>query len=218
VRAVALILLVPLAAAVAAAAAPTAPTRTVIDRTYVCTNTELTGVRKLTASGRRGYREGATWKWSGSVDVLNRGGEPVRLPPDSNGWRGTSDANWSLSVSAGGNKAGLQIVTRGCTVARSRPALSSRGLTRGDVDYFGDYFECVGMPRRVLVRLRAEFTESASLRPESRTPQLRTLRAEGVVTETSFLVQRESGQRILLGRVLASGKATLFFGRGCVAR
>jgi hypothetical protein len=218
VRAVALIVLVPLAAAVGAAAGPAAPSRTVVDRTYVCTNTELTGVRKLTASGRRGYREGRNWKWPGSVDVLNRGGEPVRLPPTATGWRGTSDANWSLSVSAGGGEAGMQIVTRGCTATSVRPALSSRGLSGGEVDYFGDYFECTGVPRRVLVRLRAEFTEATSLRPEPRPPQLRGLRAEGTVAETAVVVQQESGRRLLFGRVLASGKATFFFGRGCVAR
>lgn len=213
-----LVLALAVAAGISAAAGSTSPVAaTVVDRTYLCTNTELAGVRKLEGTGRRGFREGRTWKWLGSATVLNRGAAFVQVPGNE-GVRGISDASWSVDVSAGSREAGVEIVTRGCTPSSKRPALTPRSLSGGEADFFGDYFECRGAPPRVLVRLRGEFATAVGFRRDPRQGALRAWVAKGPVRAASFVVATPAGRRIAFGRVVASGRATFFAAAPCVAR
>jgi hypothetical protein len=78
---------------------------------------------------------------------------------------------------------------------------------------FGRSFDCEA-PRRVYLRLRANFFEPAAL-VDNRESGYRTLIAEGQLSEAAVAVRTPAG-RPLLFAAFSGGKARLFAARSCI--
>ena len=204
----------------------------VVDQTHVCGVAVHNGVRKIGASARRGFREDGRWPWLASVGVGNEnGGPPAKLRPTPSGQIPISYQNWGFGASAGidlaypepspphqRHRAGVSVTPRrACTPSRARVPLSPRGLDGFPADYFGDEVECV-VPAKVVVRVRAVFTEPAVFRADPSQGALRTRRAAGAVREAAIAVRTTSGGPLAYATVSASGAARLFSGRTCTFR
>ncbi|MBD0338660.1 MAG: hypothetical protein ICV67_05160 [Thermoleophilia bacterium] len=195
----------------------------IVDRTYACTNTEKAGVRKIAIIGTRGFRQGATWKWPASVEILNDGGPITKLArvtlPNGVSYAPSVDTNWGFKAAAAAGSATDGAVAlwskwaRACAVTSVQVPLSTRGLIGSASDYFGDSFVCRDVPRRVYVRVRGVYrSQPEAFRPDAKTGYLH---ASGVVSEGAVAVRLESGRPLLLGTVAASGKAEIFKARTC---
>lgn len=195
-------------------------TRTV-DRTVVCAAVPSGGINEVEVQARAGaVRRGSSWQKPATTIVTTGGtGSAAQALDNVLAWaiagRPTRDAtvipdpfgNFSYPIRAWGT---LAMANR-CRVSRARPPLSSRGLRGGAVDALGEIFDCPS-PRRVLVRVRATLTASASL--STRRGNLGTttpLREARVVIATS------AGRRLAYAEVLSSGRARLFTAPSCVA-
>ena len=109
----------------------------------------------------------------------------------------------------GGNDARARTYSAGysaCRAVRSTVPLSPRGLAGGRASQLGERFECV-VPRRVFVRIRAEFRESVQA---SRTEVAVPLRSGRIA------VRAASGRTIVYADVLESGRARLYLAANCV--
>jgi hypothetical protein len=93
-----------------------------------------------------------------------------------------------------------------CRPARTSVPLSPRGLAGGAASQLGERFECV-VPRRVVVRIRAEFRAPVSLRRGGTANALRSGRVA---------VRSASGKPIVYADVFESGRARLFLAGNCV--
>jgi hypothetical protein len=200
-----------------------APAANVIDRTYLCTNTAKASLRKIAILGTRGFREGATWKWPGSVEIFNDGGELTKLArvtlPSGASYIPTVDTNWGFKATAAAGSPQDGAVglwskwARACTPTSARVPLSSRGLTPATPDYFGDNFVCRDVPRRVYVRVRGVYrSQPGTFRLDAKTGYLR---AAGLVSAGALAVRLESGRPLLLAAVGESGRAQVFRAKSC---
>lgn len=202
----------------------------IVDQTYSCSVAVHNGVRRITLSARRGFRDGDRWRWMASTGVGNQnGGPPARLPRTPQGQTPISYQNWGFGVSAGLDvahpepspplqpyRAAVSVTPRrACTAASRRIPLSPRGLTGYPAGYFGDEAAC-DAPATVLVRVRGVFVQPATFRVQPRSGELRTRAAEGAVREGQVAVRTASGKPLGYGDVHHSGRARIFFAKGCV--
>jgi hypothetical protein len=95
-----------------------------------------------------------------------------------------------------------------CRRARATVGLRSRGLTGWTASRTYETVDCTTAPR-VLIRVRVAFTRPVTLRrtTEFQYPQL-TARAP--VREGTIAVRTETGKRLVLARLLRSGKVQVF--------
>jgi hypothetical protein len=203
----------------------------VVDLTYLCRVAPHNGVRTITVSATRGFREGERWRWLARVAVSNEnGGPPAKLPPTSTGQVPIWYTNWGFAASAGLDlaqpepspplrpyRAAVSVTPRrACTPSKARVPLSPQGLNGFPADYFGDEVDCTA-PASVLVRVRAVFTSPASFLLDRSQGELRTQRAAGAVREAALAVRTTSGKPLAYTSASAAGNARLFTGTGCTA-
>lgn len=229
----ALVLIALTAGAYAVAARPAHSTEAArtVDQTYVCSVAAHNGVREITLRSQRGFRDGDRWRWLASTGLRNENrGPPARLPMTPQGQTPISYENWGFGVSAGLEPAHPEpspplrpyrarlfaTPRRACTTTIRRIPLSPRGLTGYPADYFGDEAACRS-PAKVVVRVRAVFSQPATFRVAVSSGELRTRVAEGGVVEGQVAMRTVSGKPLAHGDVHRSGKARLFFGRECTS-
>jgi hypothetical protein len=95
-----------------------------------------------------------------------------------------------------------------CSPTRSRVAFSTKGLRGGQVARFGESYRC-DVPARVLIRIRAVFTRSVTLRPERGAPYF--LSASGSIVRGALAVTSANGNPIVYASVDdTSGKTQVF--------
>jgi hypothetical protein len=192
----------------------------VIDRTVVCAAALSGGIYEIDARAQAGAgRRGSTWE-KPAIAMFTTGGTGSAAQALDNAlvWgiagNPTRDATvipdpfpgFTYPIRAWGTLA----MTRRCRVSRTRPALSARGLRGGPVDGLGESFDCPS-PRRVLLRIRAELTTSASL--GTRRGYLGTTTP---LRDARLVVATPAGKRLAYAEVLGSGKARLFTASSCI--
>lgn len=103
------------------------------------------------------------------------------------------------------------LLSPACRRSTARVALTSRGLSGGVADRFGDESDC-WTPRRVLIRVRAVFRSPVTLRLGSpyRFPELF---ARGKVKEASLAMRTPAGKPLAFATVSETGRARLFTAR-----
>jgi hypothetical protein len=201
-----------------------AQTARTVDRTLVCAAAFSGGIYEFEAEARAGaVRRGASWQkpattivttgsTASSAEALDNvlawaiAGSPTRdatVIPDERAF-----GNYSYPIRAWGTLA----MAKRCRVSRTRPPLSPRGLRGGAVDWLGQIFDCPSS-RRILVRVRANLTASASLS----TRRGGNLGTTTPLREARVVVATSSGRRLAYAEVLSSGKARLFTAPSCVA-
>jgi hypothetical protein len=175
----------------------------VVDRTVICVIPVHAGIRDLTVSGNSGVRlldDRTRWHalpaaslgtGSSAVGVLVRvqAGAPV---PDS---------------AVGGT---VWIYTTHCRPSRATVAFSARALSGGLANKNAEHFECQ-VPRRVLIRLKAEFRAPTSLR--SRDGGLTT---QSPVKRAFLAARTETGRPLAYADVSESGRTRLFYAGNCL--
>lgn len=186
---------------------PAAAPARVIDRTLLCPVEVQAGVRKLNV-----YVQAAV---AGQKDLLgNKALAHAQLTTGSS-IQGTvlvgSVAGAANPVLRSGSTLGIN--RRDCRASTVRIPLSSRGLVGGAASPFGDGFECFP-GRRILIRVRASFGSPTSLRLDQRIGILST---RALVREVQFRAVTETGRPLVFASLLASGKARVYTGTGCVA-
>lgn len=100
-----------------------------------------------------------------------------------------------------------------CRSTTARIPLSAAGLSGGVASPVEDRYDCV-VPSRVLVRLRAVFRGSTSIR-RKKTRLIDQFVARGAVKEATLVVGTSSGARIAFGSAHESGQAKLLVGSSC---
>ena len=194
-----------------------------VDRTLACAANFDAGQYEVAVEARAGaVRRGSSWQ-KPATTIITTGSTGSSLEALDNvlAWaiagNPTRDATVIPAERVFGNASypirawGTLAMTNRCRVSRTRPPLSPRGLRGGAVDWLGQIFDCPSS-RRILVRVRATLTASASL--STRRGNLGTttpLREARVVVATS------SGSRLAYADVLSSGRARLFTAPSCVA-
>ena len=98
-----------------------------------------------------------------------------------------------------------------CRATAAPIPLTLAGLRGGAAGPLGDEYECAA-PRQVIVRVRAVLAETGRLKQGDD-----FLTVHVPVLEAKLAVRTVAGKPIAYGVVGASGKATLFAGRGCTA-
>ncbi|MEX2645380.1 MAG: hypothetical protein WD249_03865 [Gaiellaceae bacterium] len=112
---------------------------------------------------------------------------------------------WRLAYLGGGEVA----LSPACTRSSSRVPLTTRGLSGGAADRFGDEHDC-WTPRRVLLRVRGVFRSPVALRL-GRPYGFPLLFARGTVLEAEFAIRTQSGRPIAYASVSReTGKARVF--------
>jgi hypothetical protein len=197
-------------------------TRTV-DRTLLCAAALDGGIYEVAVEARAGaVRQGSSWQKPATTLVTTGStGSSLEALDNVLAWaiagRPTRDATVIPAERVFGNASypirawGTLAMTNRCRVSRTRPPLSPSGLRGGAVDWLGQIFDCPAS-RRILVRVRATLTVSASL--STRRGNLGTttpLRDARVVVATS------AGKRLAYAEVRSSGRARLFTAPSCVA-
>jgi hypothetical protein len=224
VLALALLAVLACVALVSVQASAQAQNTRAVDRTVDCAAAEIGGIHEVRVEARAGaVRRGSSWE-KPATTIVTTGSTASTAEALDNvlAWAiagsPTRDATVIPDERAFGNYTypihdyGTLAMAQRCRVSRTRLPLSSRGLRRRAVDWLGQILDCPSS-RRILVRVRATLTASASLSPR-RGGNLGTatpLREARVVVATS------SGRRLAYAQVLSSGRASLWTATSCVA-
>jgi hypothetical protein len=184
----------------------------VLDRTYSCSIALHGGIYQLESRAHPGARAGSAWSklayaglragvFSGSTGNLLAwisAGKPTKTT--------TVDQEfWTFDVKTFGT---IGISGRACNPTRAAVPLTAAALRGGGAAPLGSELKC-GVPRRVLVRLRAVLGSRASLRGRE---------FESVhlpVREAKLAVRTLAGRPLSFATVSETGKATLFTAKGC---
>jgi hypothetical protein len=163
----------------------------VIDRTLLCSTAIRGGIRQISiqASAAVGPASGGA-----SFGVLTSWVPDGRL--------------------ASGSTAGLTLNSPHCSSTRANVPLAPGKLEGGSPGTSGQEFDCE-TPRRVLLRVRAEFRVPTPLET-SREWGYPELVARGEVTKASLAIRTQAGKPLAYATVSASGKARLFAAGSCI--
>lgn len=216
-KVVAIALLLAAVAAMSAYAGPGASR--IVDRTLLCSTRQSGGIYEVEARSYSGTRESRT-RWARLPFAVASTGE-------------TAAANTALQNSLAWISAGrpheetllgeyffavhatlhgtFAVNRRICRTVSTRIPLTSAGLTGGQAGQLGEIFDC-GVPRRVLVRVRAVFESPTTLKGHDI-----FLLTTTPVQEARLAVRTQSGKPLVYATVAASGRSTLFTGKGCFA-
>lgn len=177
-----------------------------IDRTVVCSVGMRAGVRKVEVHARSGTRlfgDTTKWKYLASASVEDSTGL-VSLAWALAGWPPATEPglNWTNQTLG---------ISTACKQSSRRVPLTTKGLTGFSASPLDDEYQCA-VPQRVLVRAKATFRATTSLRLNRK---WRQLTARGVVREGVLAVRTESGRPVALATVNESGKARLYVADNC---
>jgi hypothetical protein len=209
-----------------AAAAPTASPAAavaVIDRTYTCETSLLGGLYELKSRAHAGVRRGSTWaKLPFAMAASGGWAGPLTGLPNAAGnslaWisAGTPSSSTTVDlesqafpVLSGGT---LGVNQDACRPSTASVPLTSAGLRGGAVRGSGVYIDC-GVPRRLLVRLRATVRGSTALRDRARI----FLATNAPASEAKLAVRTPAGKAVAYADVAESGATRLFTAKGCAA-
>jgi hypothetical protein len=163
----------------------------IIDRTLLCSTAMRGGIRQISIQASAAARPAPG---GASFTVL------TSWVPDG---RLTS-----------GSTAGLLLNPTRCTPTRANVPLAAAKLEGGSPGTSGQEFDCE-TPRRVLLRVRAEFRVPTPLET-SREWGYPELVARGEVTKASLAIRTQAGKPLAFATVSASGKARLLTAPSCI--
>jgi hypothetical protein len=196
-----------------ASAGPRSETAFVLDRTYSCAIALHGGIYQLENRAHPGARTGRSWTklaYAGLRAGVFSGGTGNLLAWVSAGKPAketTVDQEfWTFDVKTFGT---VGVSGKNCNPTRASIPLSAAGLRGGAAAALGSELKC-GVPRRVLVRIRAVLESRASLHGR----EFESVHVP--VREAKLAVRTPAGKPLTYGTVSQSGKATLFTAKGCV--
>lgn len=174
----------------------------VIDLTIRCPVSLMAGIRELHVNAQAGVRDqGDPSKWFALPEVSLYSGP---LPSVSLGVRGGRPEQ---STTQDSRRFTLWMNDDACRPASTTVALSPKGLPGGAASQLLQRFECV-VPRRILIRVRANFRSPTSLQRGGFT---------ATPLKSGYLaVRSEAGKPLVYAEVFESGKARLFLAGNCV--
>jgi hypothetical protein len=179
-----------------------------VDRTLVCAAGFHGGARVLYLRAQAAYGQGARLDWLAGVYVSTAGNPD----PNHRNYRPSLagvNAGWPPPPRLASGGLGFDI--RRCAASRQRVDLSHRGLVGGAASKTGDDYTCV-VPKRVLIRLRADFRTPVELRLASRG---RLYGAEGRIEHGQIAIRTLAGKPLVYGDVREAGRARLFTTGAC---
>jgi hypothetical protein len=191
----------------------------VVDRTVMCAAQLNGGIYEVEIRAQSGaVRKGSRWdKPALAMVTTGSVGAAAQALDNAVAWvvAGTPSGEASLIQTLAGftypvRTWGTLAMASRCRVSRTRPALSSVGLSGGRVDPFGTLFDCP-TPRRFLIRMRAVLSASSPLR--NRRGYLGTTTT---VSEGRIAISTPAGKRLAYAEVASSGRARLFTAPSCV--
>jgi hypothetical protein len=180
----------------APASAQTAPSR-VVDRTYRCAVGVDGGIRSLNVSAQTGVRDfddRTKWKTPPHFHVSPAVGSGLRVRA-----AGVVSEPWTETYE-------LSFYVVGCSRVSGRVPLVAKGLSGGRASQFGDRYQCP-VPRTVLVRVRMELAQPASVGRKTHAP----------VRAGSVFVRTVSGKPSAYAEVDEAGRARLLVASNCIA-
>lgn len=197
-----------------ARAAPDSEAAFVLDRTYSCAIALHGGIYQLENRAHPGARASGSWTklaYAGLRAGVFSGGTGNLLAWISAGKPSkttTVDQEfWTFDVRTFGT---VGISGRACNPSRAPVPLTAKGLRGGAAAALGSELKC-GVPRRVLVRVRAVLPSRASLHGR----EFESIHVP--VREAKLAVRTLGGKPLAFATVSQTGKATLFTAKGCVA-
>lgn len=196
------------AASGAAVAAVTAAPAGVVDRTYSCTTAETRGARTIEVAASSGLRRGR--RLTSMAQAIVTSGNDPSVPSGPPAFAGVVAGYPPPRSFPPGS---LGIAAQRCKPARAKVGLTTRRLQGGVAPSYqtNDQVKCYA-PRRVLVRVRADFARPVALKP-SRDRSL--LVAVARLRAAEIAVRTPGGKPLVYAQVLESGRARLFTARDC---
>jgi len=185
-----------------------AATTSIVDRTYSCTTMKTRGARTIEVSASSGLRKGRRLT-SLAQAIITSGNDPS-LPVSPPALAGAvAGYPPPRSFPAGS----LGIAARPCEPTRARVGLTTRRLLGGAAPSYQalDQIKCYA-PRRVLVRVRADFVRPVVLKP-SRDGSV--LFAVSRLRSAEIAVRAPGGKPLVYAEILDSGRARLSTARDC---
>lgn len=188
----------------------------VVDRTLLCATRPNGGVYEIEADGYSGVRQNRKW-FRLPFAVVSTGETASRQQALDNAFAwitaGRPDAESQLGefffpVLAA--QLGTVGFDRRLCRPTSRIPLSSAGLRGGVAAQLGDSFDCA-VARRVIVRVRAVLESPAVLKVHDH-----FLLTTVPVTEAKIAVRTQKGRPLAYMTTAASGRSTIFTGKGCL--
>jgi hypothetical protein len=193
--------------AVAAVSGTAAPAG-VIDRTYSCTTAETRGARTIEVAASSGLRQGR--RLTSMAQAIVTSGNDPSVPSGPPALAGVVAGYPPPRSFPPGS---LGIAAQRCKPTRAKVGLTTRRLQRGVAPSYQTYdqVKCYA-PRRVLVRVRADFARPVALKP-SRDRSLLVAVARLLAAEIAVRTPR--GKPLVYAEVLESGRTRVFTARDC---
>jgi hypothetical protein len=178
----------------------------VVDRTLLCRTGYSGGARLVLINARSAARHGDKLDWLAQAFVSTPG-NPLSTQNSQPTLAGVS-AGWPVPPPL--TSGGLGYDNARCGPSRAKVALSSRGLTGGVANAFGDELRCI-VGKTVLVRIRATFRQPVTEEPTKAGDYVNAL---GRVDRGQLAVRTLAGKPVLYADVAEGGRARLFT-KGC---
>ena len=193
--------------AVAAVSGTTAPAG-IVDRTYSCTTAETRGARTIEVAASSGLRQGR--RLTSMAQAIVTSGNDPSVPSGPAALAGVVAGFPPPRSFPPGS---LGIAAQRCKPTRAKVGLTTRRVQGGIAPSYQTYdqVKCYA-PRRVLVRVRADFARSVALKP-SRDRSL--LVAVARLRGAEIAVRTPGGKPLVYAQVLESGRARVFTARDC---
>lgn len=187
--------------------APASPTASrLVDRTLLCRAGYSGGARLVLVNARSAARRGDQLDWLAQAFVTTPG-NPLSKQDSQPTLAGMS-AGWPPPPPL--TSGGLGYDNARCGPSRAKVPLSSRGLTGGVANAFGEELRCL-VGKTVLIRIRGTFRQPVSEEPTKAGDYVNAL---GRLDNGQLAVRTASGKPVLYADVSEGGRARLFT-KGC---
>lgn len=221
----ALVVALALTAALAAAAASTTTQRAgaepaasrIVDRTLLCATRQNGGIYEVEAESFSGVRQSrTTWVRLPFANVTTGETASNTMVLENafawitSGHPGTQTQLGEYFFPVRALQFGTLALNRRVCRATKRVPLGTKGLQGGVAGQIGDSFDCQA-PRRVVVRVRALLESPETLRPHGA-----FLLTTATVEEAKMVVRTQQGRPLAYVSTAASGRSTIFTGKGCL--
>ena len=196
-----------LTAVLAASDAPASHTVSrVVDRTLLCRAGYSGGARLVLINARSAARRGDQLDWLAQAFVTTPG-NPLSKQDSQPTLAGMS-AGWPPPPPL--TSGGLGYDNARCGPSRAKVPLTSRGLTGGVANAFGEELRCL-VGKTVLIRIRGTFRQPVDEEPNKAGDYVNAL---GRLDKGQLAVRTASGKPVLYADVAEGGRARLFT-KGC---
>jgi hypothetical protein len=177
-----------------------------VDRTLLCRTGYSGGARLVLINARSAARHGDKLDWLAQAFVSTPG-NPLSKQNSQPTLAGMT-AGWPPPPPL--TTGGLGYDNVRCGPSRAKVPLSSRGLTGGVANAFGEELRCI-VGKTVLVRIRATFRQPVTEEPTKAGDYVNAL---GRLDTGQLAVRTAAGKPVLYADVAESGRARLFT-KGC---